>query len=108
MLLAGLDFTSNPNNSKKNTIITSQVIDNKVVIKKLLLFYDFKSLIEFFSKISSSPGYSLFKSSLLKHLNSGSWPFLKCSASFRSFSYCFLGQHLNWYQFILETLIKIS
>jgi len=38
MLLAGLDFTSNPNNSKKNTIITSQVIDNKVVIKILYLF----------------------------------------------------------------------
>ena len=52
MLIAGLDFTSNPTNSKKNTIITSQVIDNKVVIKKLLLFYDFKSLIEFFSKSS--------------------------------------------------------
>ena len=52
MLIAGLDFTSNPTNSKKNTIITSQVIDNKVVIKKLLLFFDFKSLIEFFSKSS--------------------------------------------------------
>ena len=52
MLIAGLDFTSNPTNAKKNTIITAQVIDNKVVIKKLLLFFDFKSLIEFFSKSS--------------------------------------------------------
>ena len=50
MLIAGLDFTSNPTNSKKNTIITSQVIDNKVVIEKLLFFFDFKSLIEFFFK----------------------------------------------------------
>ena len=30
MLIAGLDFTSNPTNSKKNTIITSQIIDNKI------------------------------------------------------------------------------
>ena len=52
MLIAGLDFTSNPTNSKKNTIITSQVIDNKIVVKKLLLFCDFKSLIEFFAKSS--------------------------------------------------------
>ena len=38
MLIAGLDFTSNPTNSKKNTIITSQILDNKILVKKLLLF----------------------------------------------------------------------
>ena len=52
MLIAGLDFTSNPTNSKKNIIITSQILDNKILVRKLLHFSDFESLIEFFSKSS--------------------------------------------------------
>ena len=37
---------------QKNIIITSQILDNKILVKKLLLFSDFESLIEFFSKSS--------------------------------------------------------
>ena len=42
MRIAGLDFTSNPfvdvTNSKKNTIITSKILDNKIIGKKITSF----------------------------------------------------------------------